>query len=224
MNKVIYYSNTNESKKIANYISLKTNYSLINILDLNNYSFDSIYLIFPVYYQSIPKEIRNIIKKIKAKKAIIIATYGHMNHGNALYDAKKLLDSMVVAAAYIPTKHSYIKDDDEFNDYSKLDLIIERMTSNKEIIIPKSNKNIFANFIPIKRHQLQVKIIKNSNCNSCNKCNLICKNIENGIVNNRCIRCLRCISNCPNKALDFKLSFFMRKYLSKKKKNDLIIY
>ena len=38
------------------------------------------------------------------------------------------------------------------------------------------------------------------------------------------IRCLKCINNCKNNALEYKLSFFMKLYLKKKKKNLLIIY
>lgn len=224
MNKIIYYSNTNESFKIANYISSKTNYELINILDLNEYKYDSIYLIFPVYYQSIPKEIREITKKIIANKAIVIATYGKMNYGNALYEVQKILNAKIVAAAYIPVKHTYIADDIEFNDYDKLDSIIDRMNNDKEIVIPRHYKILFSSFFPITRHRLAIKIKKNDKCVFCNKCNSICKNINNGKVNHKCIRCLKCVKYCPYNGLDFKMSFFMKKYLKKKKINDFIIY
>lgn len=224
MNKIIYYSNTNESYNIAKYISSKTNYELINILDLNEYNYDSIYLIFPVYYQSIPKEIRMIIKKLSADKAIVIATYGKMNYGNALNEVQKILNAKIVCAAYIPSKHTYIIDDNEFNEYDKLDNIINKMNNDEKIIIPKHHKNIFSSLFPLTRHRLAIKIKRNDKCISCNKCNTICKNINNGKVNNKCIRCLKCVKYCPYNGLYYKTSFFMKKYLKKKKVNEFIVY
>lgn len=224
MNAIIYYSNTLESYNIAKYISIKTSYELINISNLNNYDFDFIYLIFPIYYQSIPKTIKPLIKKIKAKKAIIIATYGKMSYGNVLNDVKKIINAKIVSASYIPTKHSYIKNDLRFSDFKKIDDIILNMNNDKEIKIKKSFKNPFANLFPILRHKIGIKIIKNDKCINCNKCYDICENIINGKTDSNCIRCLKCIDYCPYNALDFKLSFFMKIYLKKKKKDKFIIY
>ncbi len=224
MNAIIYYSNTLESYNIAKYINEKTTYELLNILNLNNFNYDSIYLIFPIHYQSIPKIIRPLIKKINAKKAIVIATYGKISYGHVLNDVKKILDAKIVSAAYIPTKHTYIKDDLRFNDYLKIDEIILNMHRDEEIKIKKSFKNPLASLFPIIRHKIGVKIIKNDKCINCNKCHDICDNIINGKTNKNCIRCLKCIDYCQYKALDFKLSFPMRLYLKKKKKNKLIIY
>ncbi len=224
MNAIIYYSNTLESYNIAKYISIKTSYELINISNLNNYDFDFIYLIFPIHYQSIPKTIKPLIKKLKAKKAIIIATYGKMSFGNVLNDVKKILNAKIVSASYIPTKHSYIKNDLRFSDFKKIDDIILNMNNDKEIKIKKSFKNPFANLFPILRHKIAIKIIKNNKCINCNKCHEICENIINGKTDNNCIRCLKCIDHCPYNALDFKLSFFMKIYLKKKKKDKFIIY
>ena len=59
----------------------------------------------------------------------------------------------------------------------------------------------------------------------CGICSNECEYISNGIINNhQCIRCLKCVYNCPYKALEFKLSRIMKRYLKKKKTNDLIIY
>lgn len=224
MNAVIYYSNTLESYNIAKYISEHTNYELLDILNLNYYNYDNIYLIIPVHYQSIPKSIKPIIKRINAKKAIVIATYGRISHGNTLYEIKKILNAKIISGAFIPTKHSYIKNDIRFTDYSILDKIIIKMNNDKEALIKKSFKNPLANLFPILRHKIGVKIIKNDKCIKCNKCHEICNNIINGKTNSKCIRCLKCIDNCQSKALDYRLSLFMKLYLKKKKKNDIIIY
>ena len=193
MNAIIYYSNTFESYNIAKYINDKTNYELINILNISNYNYDSIFLIFPVHYQSIPKEIKKIIKKIKANKAIVIATYGKISYGHVLYDAQKILNAKIVSAAYIPAKHTYIKNDINFNEYEKLDEIINNISDNNEIKIKKTFKNPLANFFPITRHKLSVRIIKTDNCIDCGKCNKVCKSINNGIIIDKCTKCLRCI-------------------------------
>ncbi len=224
MNAIIYYSNTNESLNIAKYISDKENLPLYDINTLKEYTFDFIYLIFPIHYQSIPKEIIPSIKKIKANRAIVIATYGKMSFGHVLYDIKKILKAKIIAGAYIPAKHTYLLKDKPFNDYNKLDSIIQLKSRTEEIKFPKTKKNIFSNFLPRFRHQISVKIIKNKNCNQCNRCNLICKNIKIGKPNNQCIRCLKCINSCPNRALEFKLSPIMNNYLKKERVNQFIVY
>lgn len=224
MNAVIYYSNTNESKNIATYISNKENIPLLDIKELKEYSFEFIYFIFPVHYQSIPKEIIHLIKKIKSDKAIVIATYGKMSFGHVLYDIKKILSSKIIAGAYIPTKHAYRPDDKQFNEFNKLDEIIQLKARTNEITFPKTKRNPFASFFPLLRHQFSVKIIKNKNCTSCNFCNKVCKNIKNGKPNSKCNRCLKCIYLCKNKALDFRLRPIMKSYLKKVRMKDFIVY
>lgn len=224
MNAVIYYSNTNECYNVAKYISDKTNYELLSILNLNNYIYNNIYLIIPVHYQSIPLEIREVIKKIKSSKAIIIACYGKMSYGNILNEIKNSLNSKVVGACLIPSKHTYIKNDTGFSDYSKLDILFNKMNNEEEIYIPKTPKNVLSNVFPILRHQLGIKIIKNDKCTNCGECNNICNHINCGVVDRDCNRCLKCIDYCKEKALDFKIRPLMKLYLKKKKKNELIIY
>ena len=165
-----------------------------------------------------------IKKKIKANKAIVIATYGKISYGHVLYDAQKILNAKIVSAAYIPAKHTYIKNDINFNEYEKLDEIINNINDSNEIKIKKTFKNPLANFFPITRHKLSVRIIKTDNCIDCGKCNKVCKSINNGIIIDKCTKCLRCIYSCNNNALKFKLNPIMKKYLKKKKKNDFIIY
>lgn len=225
MNAVIYYSNTLQSYKVAEYISQKTGFQLLDIINIKGQSFNLIYLVFPIHYQSVPKSIRPIVENIKANKAILIATYGKMGYGHVLYDAKKLLKAKVVGGAYVPTKHAYLPNDETFKDYQMLDSLILKSDSEQEIVFPKDHKNIFANFFPLTRHRIAVKITPNEKCVNCGKCNEICPYINNGIIDNKkCIRCLKCVNSCELKALDVKLSSSLRKYLRKKKKVDLVIY
>ena len=142
MNAIIYYSNTNESYNIAKYIYSKTNYLLIDINKLKDYEYNNIFLIFPIHYQSIPKSIRGIIKKIIAKKAIVIATYGKMSYGNILCETKKMLQAKIVAAAIVPSKHPYIVNDTKYGlteDYVTTNYSAARIQDNSIIYLEKIN-------------------------------------------------------------------------------------
>lgn len=224
MNAVIYYSNTGESYRIAKYLSDKIGYELLDIHRISDIQFENIFLVFPVHYQNIPKEIRPLIKNIKAQKAVVVATYGKKSFGNVLNDVKKYLTAKIVGGAYVPTKHTYLVDDSSFNDFEKLNSLLERFNSEKEAFFPKGKKNIFADFMPIKRHQMSVSIIKNDKCTNCGHCNEVCEHIQNGITNKKCNRCLKCVQSCPKQALEFRLSNTLNKYLHKNKKDQLIIY
>lgn len=224
MNAVIYYSNTKECFNIASYISNKVSYPLKDITQLSEYTFDLIYFIFPVHYQSIPKEIIPQIKKIKANKAIVLATYGKMSFGHVLYDIQKILKTKIIAGAYVPAKHAYIKEDNCFSSYDRIDEIINLENRIDEIKFPKTKRNPLSSLFPRFRHQIGVKIIRNKKCTSCSKCNLVCPNINNGNINNKCIRCLKCVYACKNNALDFKLNPFLKRYLTKTRMNQFIVY
>lgn len=225
MNAVIYYSNTLESYKIANYISQKTNYPLIDFHKLNHYSFDNIFIVFPVHYQNIPQSIKPIFKRIHASKAVIIATYGKMSFGNVLSETQKLLNTMIVGGGYIPTKHPYVEDDKSFDDYKVIDQLIDKINSPNETIFPKEHKSVFANFFPLTRHRIGVRIKVNNKCTKCGVCNTYCQFIDNGVINNKkCIRCLKCVNNCPQHALEYKLSSTLRHYLRKPRCSDIKLF
>ena len=148
-----------------------------------------------------------------------------MSYGNILCDTKKMLQAKIVAAAIVPSKHTYIVNDTKFAEFNKLDILINSFNNDKEIIIKKTKKSMWASFFPRFRHHISVKIIKTNKCMECGICSNECEYISNGIINNhQCIRCLKCVYNCPYKALEFKLSRIMKRYLKKKKTNDLIIY
>lgn len=224
MNAVLYYSNTNESYNIAKYFSSKLNYTIFDMRNITEYSYDNLVIVFPVYSQNIPSDVKMIIKNIIGKKIVLISTYGKMSFGRTLYEANKLIKGMVVGACYVPTKHAYLKKDSPFNEFCKLDSLLDCFNSNKEIVIPKTRKNIFANLLINKRAKIGVKIKKNKTCNNCVECGRKCLNIKLGKPNNKCIRCLKCVNNCPLNALDFNLNILMRMYLKKTKCNKLVIY
>lgn len=225
MNATVYYSNTNQSKRIAEYFADKLDYSILDIFEVSEFKFDNLVLVFPIHCQSLPDRINNFLSQTQIRNLTLIATYGRMCHGNALCEAQKKFKHNIVAAAYIPTKHSYLQET-EFDDFKNLDCIVEKVLSPSPVIIPKSYKNVFSNFLKNQRSRIGVKIYKTENCDKCNICSRICDNnaISNGETNGNCIRCLKCVNACPKNALKFKLRSPMRIYLKKKKRNELEIY
>lgn len=143
MNAVLYYSCSGQSKKFAEQSAKDINYPVYDITCLQNCDeFEKVIIVFPVHCQGVPEPLKAILKNIKAKHVILIATYGRANHGNALYEAAKLTGN-VIAAAYIPAKHTYNLNE----NYSSPNLPAEiksRIENPVYIDIPKSRKTPFA--------------------------------------------------------------------------------
>ena len=227
MNAVVYYSNTNQSKRIAEYFSAKLNFPIFTLNSLPNATFERIVLVFPVHCQNAPNVVRQFLSRLKADNLALIATYGRMNYGNVLNEIQRKFKLKIVAGAYIPTKHSYLNEN-EFNDFELLEPIFAKLSSPipSTVSIPKAFKNPFSDFFPTLRSRLGVKIKRNSSCNGCGICAKNCplQAIQNGKTNKRCIRCLRCVEECPKRALSFRLSLPMRLYLRKRKRNETLVF
>lgn len=224
---VIYLSHTANSKKVASFCNQYLNYKLIEFLKVDlTIKYNNVLLIYPIHSQNIPKNLNNLLIKIKCNKVIAIATYGRINHGNSLYNLRYKFNLPLVGACYFQTRHSYLKDDDFIPNYDCLIPLINRF-KNKEaniIDIKKSKSTLGYNFFPNLRARLSVKIVLDKNkCSSCNLClkNCLNKAIVNGRINHNCIRCLSCVYNCPNNALDFKLSKILKIYLKNQKNNQI---
>ena len=222
---VVYYSNTNQSKRIAEYFADKLGYPIWDIYDIPDKAFGNLVLVFPIYCQSTPDKVKDFLDSIHTQNLTLIATYGRMCYGNAIYEVQQRYNHNIVAAAYIPTRHSYLQDN-EFDGFGDLEPIIQKILNPSVITIPKSYKNPFSNFIKSKRSQMGVKIKKTDKCNACGVCGQVCKlsAITDGVTNNKCIRCLKCVNSCPQNALEFSLTLPMRMYLKKKKQDKLFIY
>lgn len=225
MNVIIYYSNTEQSKRVAEYFADKTAYPLYDIFALPAYDFDTAILVFPVHCQNIPKPVADFLKRLNAKALIPIATYGKMCYGNVLYEIQKRYKHNITAAAYVPAKHSYKQDTESF-DCESLAPILSKINDPTPVTIVKSYKNPFANIFKGLWSRLGVKIYKDNNCNGCGACTAICNNnaINNGVTTRKCIRCLKCVAQCPNNALHFKNRLTMRLYLRKNKINKTVLY
>ena len=228
MNVVVYYSNTGESEKIARYFSDATGYPMTSLSLLNGIVFKDVILVFPVYCQNLPKAVEELLPRLRAERLALVATYGRMCYGNVLYEAQKLCEnSSVVAAAYIPTKHSYLQEK-SFEDFEKLAPLIDKIKNDSaaEIKIPRSYKNVFADFAVGWRSRIGVKIWRDDSCIRCGLCEKECtvKGISEGKTNKNCIRCMKCVTDCPVGALHFSNRLPMRLYLKKKKIERVVLY
>jgi len=226
MNAVVFYSNTGQSKAIAAYFANQLGYPLADMETKYAEHYRNLVLVFPVHCQNIPDIVKAFLKNVSVDNVTAVATYGKMCCGNVLYEIQKNYQKNIVAGAYIPTKHSYIDDDDGFCDFNKLNAIVEKVKEPSYIQLPKLYKNPLADVFPKLRSRLGLTIQKSADCRGCNLCAAHCSfgAIKAGKTNRNCIRCLRCVKACPSQALKIKLCLPLKLYLRKKKINEVIIY
>lgn len=226
MNAVIFYSNTGQSKAVAQYISEQLNYPLIDIEKTQRKTYRELVLVFPVICQCIPDVVKRFLKDAESEHLTVVATYGKMCTGNVLQEIQRKYDQTVIAAAYVPTRHAYVDNDDAFGNYEKLSALVEKIKHPSAVKLPRLYKNPFAELFPKLRSRMGLKIYRNSDCIGCDICGASCSlgAISKGVISADCIRCLRCVNICPNHALTVKKSLPLKLYLTKKTKNKLIIY
>lgn len=225
MNAVVYYSETGNSKSIANYLSNLLDFPAVDIYNAK-YRYDDLVIVFPVHCQNIPAVVRSFIKNLSVKTLSVVATYGGVWHGNVLYELQHKYCFPIIAGVYLPSTHSYMPQNKIPIDYNSLNILKTKLADPSPVRIPHSFKNPFAGFFDKQRSQLGVKISKTSDCTNCGECEKACMHnaICNGITNKNCIRCLRCIRACNHNALTFSLRYTMRKYLDKPRAPKTKIY
>lgn len=226
MSVVVYYSNTGQSLAVGRFFAEKLCCPLIDIAQADSPHYDDLVLVFPVHSQNIPRAVKVFLKAVNVKNLTVIATYGKMCCGNVLYEIQRKYRKNIVAGAYVPTKHSYIKDDCGFTDFELLTPVVEKINTPSAIELPKLYKNPLSNLFPRLRSRLGVKLDKSDDCDGCGICTKVCPvgAIKNGVIDGKCIRCLRCVSECPKKALNYKCGIAMSFYLRKTRSDKTIVY
>ncbi|MGM9645516.1 MAG: 4Fe-4S binding protein [Eubacteriales bacterium] len=219
------FSGSGHSRAVAEFFAQKLNTDLLTITPDADCKDNIAIVVFPVYCQNIPEAVAEFLKNSKANYIVLIATYGGISHGNVIWEASKLTESAVIAAAYVPMGHSFLREGTEF-DSEPLTPIFERISNLRVATLKKERKNVLANFYPALRSRIGIKIERTERCDSCNLCGNICPNnaIQNGKTGRTCIRCMRCVNECPRFALRPHPRLFLRLYLKQKKKGDFVLY
>lgn len=186
---------------------------------------DTAIVIFPVYCQTLPPPVRRWLPRLQAGNTVLIAAYGRMHPGSALYEASKLVQGRLIGAANVPTGHSYLGDSCPL-DAAALGPLLERIAHPAPAAVPKKRRQIFAGLFPGLRSRLGVKMIRSDKCSSCGACQRFCpqKSMKKGRPGRDCLRCLRCVRECPKAALSFRLSPILKAYLAKAKYWEYDIY
>ena len=227
MRGIIFYSNTNQSRAAAAYLAELTGWDLYDLncqaqgLAASQAVFDRAVLVFPVHCQNMPRAIADFLKELRAKRLAVVATYGKMCHGGVLYEVQKRYRAgEIVAAAYLPMQHAYLKAQ-TVPALDALQGLAEKMTAPdpKPVQVPRSYKNPLADLFPAARSRMGVGMrIDPEKCTRCGKCESECA--EGGVIDgkftNRCVRCLKCATNCPAGAISHHVRLPMRLYLKKK--------
>lgn len=228
MRAVVFFSASGESRRIAEYLSKRLDLPLMETEKVNTPHFEELVLVFPVYCQNLPVPVSRFLGSVSAKRLTAIATYGKMGFGNVLYEIQSRYPMDVIAAAYIPTKHTYIQNDTPFEDFGALDPIIEKLSapSPSSVSLPRLGKDPFADLFPSLRSRLGISIRKTESCDGCGICASVCPmgSMRSGRTGSDCIRCLRCVNSCPSSALKSKARLPLRLYLSKTKETRTVIY
>ena len=226
MNAVVFYSNTGQSRAVAEFFAERLKYAIVDIWECKEVRYHDLVLVFPVHCQNIPDAVKAFLERVSADNLTVIATYGKMCCGNVLHEIQQKYPHHIVAGAYVPTKHSYIDDDEIFCDFDRLMPVIEKIKQPSEIVLPRLYKNPLADVFPVLRSRLGLRICRSADCSTCGACTAQCPvgAIRNGMTGCRCIRCVKCVTVCPKQALTVKMSLPMKLYLRQKKANRLIIY
>ena len=224
-NAVVYHSNTGQSKAVAAYLAERLGYALVEMNEEKPFVGATLVLVFPVHGQDMPNVVKTFLRRVSAENLAAVATYGKMCHGNVLQEIQKKYFDRVVAGAYVPAKHTYLEENAEL-DFSALEPLIEKIKCPERVEIPRSYQNPLASVLPKLRIRMSGKIVKSEACVHCGACEHVCayKAMQNGKVGANCVRCLKCVSMCPQGALRFQPSIFLRLYLRKKKQNETVIY
>lgn len=225
MTEVYFFSGSGHSFAVADYFAKQLQTSITEITKSVRGSAETAIVVFPVYCQNIPCTVVSFLKNLKARYAVLIATYGGISYGNVLFEASKLTKADVIAAAYVPTGHSFLKEGTEFGS-SALAPIFEKLEKPSNAKIERTRKNPFADFFPAWRSRVGLKITRTNDCDECNLCGRSCPvgAIKNGNIGRCCIRCLHCVTVCPKKALRIKQKGILKLYLKQKKKSETVLY
>ncbi len=225
MTEIYYFSGSGKSKRLAEFLGKELGVKIIDLTKTTDFCAETAVVVFPVYCQNLPDPVVDFLKKFKTDNIAFAATYGRKSYGNVIEDAVKISSGNFIGGVCVPCGHSFLSEPDNFNLESLLPFI-KRLKHPETAKTEHSHKDFYADWIPAKRTRIGVKIKRNDSCKNCGKCTENCPMgaIKNGIIGKDCIRCLRCVTECSEKALEFKTLWFMKVYLIPGRKNEIKFY
>lgn len=205
-----------------------TNYSERN--NLKNFKkYEALVFGFPIYYGRAPRLIREWFTNLDGKgiKCAVFFTYGGVHVGVAHYDIKTILDKQnfdLVASADFLGKHTYNlagwklmetrPNEDDLKIAKEFALVSykrfqEEDTGRVEFEKPKQSSEKIDTMELAARRAIPSPFREINECSMCGTCEEVCPtnamNKEKGKPDRRiCIRCLRCVVNCPDQVLIMK--------------------
>ena len=235
MRGIVFYSNTNQSRALAEYLASLTGWELFDLSRPEqaeraaHTAFARLVLVFPVHCQRLPRPISDFLRELDAKMLAVVATYGGMCHGNVLHEVQReYAAGQIVAAAYVPMQHAYLPEEKKTN-LDVLHGLAAKLTADTPtpVRVPRAYKNPLADFFPAWRSRMGVRMYLDPGlCTGCGKCERECSEggVEDGRFTNRCIRCMKCAAHCKAGAISHRNRLPMRLYLKKRQIERAEVY
>ena len=226
MTRVFYFSATGRTLELARYFAQRLGADPVDmLLSPSSSRNETAMVVFPVYCQEIPPPVRAFLCRLEAERVVLIAAYGRMSWGSVITDGAKLVSGTVIAAACVPIGHTYLGQPADF-DPEPLEPIFRRIAQPAAARLRGGKRNLFSRIAPALRSRIGVKLLRSDSCAECGLCTAQCPmgTMAGGRPGSSCIRCLRCVSICPYKALSFRLTMPVRLYLGKKRMTDTVLF
>lgn len=222
--KILYFTSTGNNLYISKQLGGEL-FSIPQLIKNQEFSIidDCVGIVFPVYWATSPKMIREFVKKVEITTdyLFLICSYGSDGDQNALKIMTKTFEkrgikvnytnSVLMVDNFLPifdmAQEKLIKKDSDID--KQIDLIKKDIGSRKDYkLSKKSFTNVpFIEKVLEKTMTEKYHIIVGEGCVNCQICTKVCPrgNIdlteEKPIIGKNCDFCLGCVQHCKNKVL-----------------------
>ncbi len=232
---IFYFSSTGNSLYIAKKVKEKFEGKILYIPSYfgNASEFEDIIIVTPIYSFGMPIPILELISKIKQGKAItIIQNYGGMIGGADRlvyeYAVEKGLVVKGIFTLKMPENFTLVMSPPKIYKYIILKTCDRRINKvlnkieNNQFKLPKKKKTKKQTYLKNKAnwHKIGNRFSVNEKCVKCGKCISICpsQNIsfcdDNITFADKCIACLGCFHRCPQKAIIYNKKDNKKRYVN----------